>query len=413
MSVAYRFCRVKRFFAAKLIHCYQYVEPWSSVFMKSAPKIQELVQSIIATPSVSSTLPQYDQSNLAVVNLLANWLDPLGFDVKIKAIPGQTGKANLIATLGSGTGGLVLSGHTDTVPFDEHLWQSDPFKLIERDNRWYGLGACDMKSFLALCVAAVEPYKSANLRHPLTILGTADEESSMSGARNVTRQDLNHAKYALIGEPTGLVPINRHKGIMMLKLKIIGSSGHSSDPNLGNNALDALGWVITELGAFRQRLSTQYTDTSFDIVVPTLNLGCIHGGDNPNRICDHVELSFDLRILPGMNGSAIVEAIRLELQPRLEASGLEFHLGLLHPPVAAFQSSGNGLLQSIQDIHSGTAGSVAFATEAPFLTELGLETIVLGPGSIDQAHQPNEFLELAQLEPTIAIIRALINKYCC
>jgi acetylornithine deacetylase len=381
--------------------------------MNTTPKLQEMVKSIIATPSVSSTLPQFDQSNLAVVNLLANWLEPLGFRVDIKPIPGQDDKANLIATLGTGTGGLVLSGHTDTVPFDAHLWSSDPFKLHERNDRWYGLGVCDMKSFLALCIAAVEPFRQAKLQHPLTILGTADEESSMSGARNVAIDDLNHAKYALIGEPTGLKPINRHKGIMMLNLKVTGSSGHSSDPSLGNNALDATGFVIQELGLFREKLAKDYRDTNFEVVVPTLNLGCIHGGDNPNRICDSVELSFDLRILPGMNGTALIHEIRQRLQPRLEAQGLQFGLDLLHPPVAAFKSSGEQLLKTIQDTHTGTAGSVAFATEAPFLTDLGLETIVMGPGSIDQAHQPNEFLELAQLAPSIAIIRALVNKYCC
>jgi acetylornithine deacetylase len=270
-----------------------------------------------------------------------------------------------------------------------------------------------MKSFLALCISAAEPYIHTKLKHPLTILGTADEESSMSGARNILASDLNHAKYALIGEPTCMVPINRHKGIMMLALTVTGQSGHSSNPEFGINALDATGLVIEELGNIRNSLTQQYVDTSFDVPGPTLNLGCIHGGDNPNRICDHVELSFDLRVLPGMNHDAIIEEIQQRIQPRLKDNGLAFDLRLLHPPISAFQSSGRDLLTTIQKISGQTAGSVAFATEAPFLEQLGIETIVLGPGSIEQAHQPNEFLDLAQLDPTIAIIRALINKYCC
>ena len=381
--------------------------------MTLTPKLHEMVRSIIATPSVSSTLSRFDQSNLAVVDLLANWLEPLGFSINIKRIPNHKGKANLIATLGTGTGGLVLSGHTDTVPYDEHLWQSDPLTLLERDNRWFGLGVCDMKSFLALCVTAVEPYVGAKLKHPLVILGTADEESSMSGARNVNATDLSEAKYAVIGEPTDLTPVDRHKGIMMLSLKLTGSSGHSSDPTLGINALDGAGFAIQELVKYRTRLSRQYQDPTFQIASPTLNLGCIHGGDNPNRICDHVELLFDVRVLPEMDDRIVVDEIRDHLQPRLSVRGLSCNLSLLHPPVPAFQSSGGGLKKTIESVTKRKATSVAFATEAPFLTKLGIETIVIGPGSINQAHQPNEFLDLAHLEPTIAIIRALIDKYCC
>ncbi len=385
--------------------------------MKIAPDLAEMVTSLTATASVSSTLPEYDQSNLDVVHLLANWLQPMGFSVKIKPIPQHPGKANLIATLlpsnGNNTGGLLLSGHTDTVPFDAHLWDSDPFKLLQQNNRWYGLGVCDMKSFLALCIAAAEPYVDAKLSHPLTILGTADEESSMSGARDINAADLSNPEYALIGEPTNLTPVSRHKGIMMLALKITGQSGHSSNPELGANALDATGLVIEELGKIRDSLSQRYIDTSFDIPTPTLNLGCIHGGDNPNRICDHVELSFDLRVLPGMNHNAVMDEIQERIQPRLTDQGLEFGLRLLHPALAPFQSSGVELLETIQQTTGHKPGSVAFATEAPFLEDLGIQTIVMVPGSIDQAHQPNEFLELAQLEPTIDIIRALIDRYCC
>ena len=371
-----------------------------------------MVKSLTATPSVSSTLCQFDQSNAGVIDLLANWLEPMGLKVKIQQVPNHPGKANLIATLGEGSGGLVLSGHTDTVPFDAHLWQSDPFTLLEKNDRWYGLGVCDMKSFLAICITAITPYLDTKLNHPLTILGTADEESSMSGARCIDPNDLNNASYALIGEPTGLKPVTRHKGIMMLSLKVTGESGHSSNPSLGNNALDATGRVIEELGTFRQHLVNNHSDSSFDVATPTLNLGCIHGGDNPNRICDHVELSFDLRILPGMNNLALIDQIDKRLRPRLEESGFTLDLQLLHPPVDAFESSGSHLLDTIGSFNGGTAQSVAFATEAPLLTNLGIETIVMGPGAIDQAHQPNEYLELSQLEPTIAIIRALINKYC-
>ncbi|HJP51477.1 MAG: acetylornithine deacetylase [Pseudomonadales bacterium] len=380
--------------------------------MHRTPKLQEMVQTLTATPSISSTLTQYDQSNLDVVHLLANWLDSMGFAIKIKPVSGYPGKANLIATMGEGTDGLLLSGHTDTVPIDSHLWHSDPFTLQEKGDRWYGLGVCDMKSFLAICLSAVAPYIGQSLQKPLTILGTADEESSMCGARALDASDLNHARYAIIGEPTSLVPVTRHKGIMMLSLKVMGKSGHSSKPELGKSALDAAGSVIHELGRYRRILSEKYQDTNFEVVEPTLNLGCIHGGDNPNRICDHVELAFDLRILPGMNNHAIISEISDRLEPLVTDLGLQFELQTMHPPLDAFESSGTDLLATIQKTNTRQPASVAFATEAPFLTNLGIETIVIGPGSIDHAHRPDEFLELAQLDPTIAIIRALIDKYC-
>lgn len=380
--------------------------------MPDAPPLKEMVSRLVATPSVSSTLPQYDQSNEAVIDLLAGWLEPLGFNIVIRPVPGKPGKANLIATLGRGAGGLVLSGHTDTVPFDEHLWHTNPFELTVRDDRWYGLGTCDMKSFFALAIEAARTFAREEFDQPLILLATADEESSMSGARALDAASLAGARYAVIGEPTSLRPVNQHKGIMMLSLSIKGSSGHSSNPDLGNNALDATARVLDDLCAFREELKERYRDPAFEVSFPTLNLGCIHGGDNPNRICDHVDLSFDVRVLPGMDNTNVMEEIDARLQPRLGDLGLDVELKLLHPSVPPFENADNELATTLRSLTGFEPKSVAFATEAPFLSGLGMETIVMGPGSIDQAHQPDEFVEVAQLDPTIAIIRRLIELYC-
>lgn len=380
--------------------------------MTTAPPVREMVEKLVSIPSISSTMDQFDQSNLDVVHTLANWLEPLGFDIAIKPIPARPGKANLIATRGKGSGALVLSGHTDTVPFDGHLWQSDPFRLTEKGDRWYGLGSCDMKSFFALAIAAFEPFVNKEFDHPLILLATADEESSMSGARALAAAELSEARFALIGEPTDLRPVNQHKGIMMLGVTVEGHSGHSSDPSLGKNALDATGLVIQELGKFREELRARYAQPAFKVAWPTLNLGCISGGDNPNRICDHVKLEFDVRVLPGMDNDTIRSEIAGILVPKLEALGMKCRVDLLHPPVPPFEATGNDLIETTRKLTGQDESSVAFATEAPFLANLGMETVVLGPGSIDQAHQPNEYLELNQLESTIGIIRGLIKKYC-
>jgi acetylornithine deacetylase len=381
--------------------------------MQTNPGLNEMVEKLISTPSISSTLAQYDQSNLDVVHLLANWLEPLGFEISINPIPGKPEKANLIAKRGSGDNAFVLSGHTDTVPLDEALWDSNPFTITEKDDRWYGLGTCDMKSFFALIIEALTPLLEKEFTHPLIILATADEESTMSGARALSAAELCNARFAVIGEPTGLKPVNQHKGIMMLRALVTGTSGHSSNPGLGRNALEGTSLIIDELVRYKDELKSGFSNDSFAIAYPTLNLGCIHGGDNPNRICDHVDLAFDVRVLPGMDNDEVMETLRERLKPRLTNLELTCELELLHPPVPPFENQKDELMKSIEQLTGQPAMPVAFATEAPFLDSLGMETMVLGPGSIDQAHQPNEFIPLNQLTPTIDIIRNLISKYCC
>ena len=172
----------------------------------SSPELLERFKTLIGSASISSALPEYDSSNRQVVEHLANWLNDLGFNCEVmpvpKEYPEQTDKFNLIATLGSGPGGLVLSGHTDTVPCNPEKWQSDPFKLEEKDGKLFGLGTCDMKGFFALAIEAALTFVDTPLQQPLIILATADEESSMSGARALVEQGKPKGRYAIIGEPT-------------------------------------------------------------------------------------------------------------------------------------------------------------------------------------------------------------------
>ena len=145
----------------------------------------EAFSSLIAAPSVSSIDPLFNQSNRAVVEMLAGWFEDLGFATEIQLVSSDPDKLNLIACLGQGEGGLVLSGHTDTVPYDESLWTQDPFKLCEIDNRLYGLGSTDMKGFFPIVLAALEKIDLGKLNRPLFILATCDEESTMAGAKAV------------------------------------------------------------------------------------------------------------------------------------------------------------------------------------------------------------------------------------
>jgi len=381
--------------------------------MSAIPDLVTMLRELIAVPSISCTSPDWDQSNLGVIEKLEGWLAALGFSTEVMPVPGYPGKANLIATLGTGPGGLVLSGHTDTVPCNEELWHSDPFRLDERDNRFYGLGTCDMKGFFALAIEAARRFADQPLKQPLIVLATADEESSMSGARALAEAGRPRARYAVIGEPTGMKPIYMHKGIMMEAIRVTGRAGHSSDPSLGASALDAMYGVMGELIAFRRELQQQYRQSDFAVSVPTLNLGCIHGGDNPNRICGRCELEFDLRPLPGMHIDVLREAIQKRLAPLQEPYGVRIELEPLFPGIPSFQNDRNSeLVRTAEQLTGHRAEAVAFGTEAPFLQDLGMDTIVMGPGHIDQAHQPDEYLGHDQIKPTVAILEQLIQKYC-
>ncbi len=385
--------------------------------MHPSPPLKTMIAELIGLPSISSADPALDQSNLGVVHRLAEWAESIGFEVSIDPI--SEGKANLIAILNPfedvfHPGGLVLSGHTDTVPCDPGLWQQDPFKAKERDGKLFGLGSCDMKSFLALAIEAAKGLDRKKLTAPLVLIGTADEESSMSGARQLLAQNRRLGRSALIGEPTGLKPIRMHKGMMMEAIRIHGRSGHSSDPRLGVNALDGMSRVLSALIAFRDELAAQHRNPAFEVETPTLNLGAIRGGDNPNRICGHCETLIDLRPLPGMDIDHLHQCLTERLEETLEAiPGLTLEVVRLFPGLPAFETPKDSpLVRACEDLSGHQAGAVAFGTEGPFFHDLGHDTLILGPGHIAQAHQPDEFLPLNQVPPMLAILEGLIQRHC-
>jgi acetylornithine deacetylase len=371
--------------------------------------LRELVQQV----SVSSTNPLLDQGNSAVIDLLAERLQALGFGIEIMPVNEDGSKCNLIATRGSGPGGLVLAGHTDTVPFDDDLWNFDPLAITERDQRLYGLGSTDMKGFFPLALEASREFMDTDLRQPLIILATADEESSMSGARALAAAGKPLARQAIVGEPTGLVPVRLHKGIMMEAIRIHGSSGHSSDPALGHNALDGLHAVLAELIAYREALQQRHRHPGFDVAYPTLNLGCVHGGDNPNRICGQAEVHFDVRVTPGLSNAEVRAEIGERVQQLANRYPLQISMESLIPGADSYEQDADSELVKLAEKLTGhRAEAVAFATEAPYFQELGMDTIVLGPGSIKRAHQPDEYIELDQFQPCIDLLRQFIQHFC-
>ena len=271
-----------------------------------------------------------------------------------------------------------------------------------------------MKSFFALMLEAAARFRASDLRRPLVLLGTADEESSMSGARQLLASHRRLGRQAVIGEPTGLKPIRMHKGVMMESITVRGRAGHSSDPSLGANALTGMHAVMGELLAFQQELRDQYRNPAFAVDYPTLNLGAIHGGDNPNRICGACELLIDIRPLPGMTLATLEELLQTRLAGALARHpGLMLEVKSLFPGVPPFENPADSAMTEACEALSGhPASAVAFGTEAPFLAQLGLETIVMGPGYIEQAHQPDEFLPLAHIQPGVELCARLIERFC-
>ena len=235
----------------------------------------------------------------------------------------------------------------------------------------------------------------------------------MAGARALAASGKSLGRYAVIGEPTGLKPINMHKGVILESIRLRGRSGHSSDPSLGVSALEGMQAVMSELLAWRDELQAENHNPLFKVPVPTLNLGRIQGGDNPNRICANCELHLDLRPLPGM----ALETLRAELQQRVKRAlkgwTLDIEFDSLFCGMPAMHTDRTSEIVKVAEQLTGEyVGTVAFATEGPYLNQLGMESIILGPGDVEQAHQPDEYLPVDRLKPTVDLLTDLIKHFC-
>lgn len=374
------------------------------------PGFKEIYSGLISTSSISSTDPSWDEGNLQVIEKLETWLSDIGFDVQVNQV--KPGKFNLIAKKGAGEGGLLLAGHSDTVPYDQGRWNYEPHVLTEDNNRFYGLGTADMKGYFAFIIDAVKNIDWSKQSKPLYILATCDEETTMIGARDFAHNAPFKPDYCIIGEPTSLVPIRAHKGHIANAIRVTGKSGHSSDPALGVNAIEIMHEVLFALKNLRDDLVKQYHHPGFAIPTPTLNLGHIHGGDSANRICGCCELHYDIRPLPGLSLDSLDNMLRHCLQEVEQKWPGRIEITPLHEPVPGFECQhDHPFISDMESICELSSETVNYCTEAPFLQQL-CPTLVLGPGSINQAHQPDEFLDFKFIQPTLDVLSKAIYKYC-
>lgn len=380
--------------------------------MTDLARTEAILGDLIAFPTVST------DSNLAMIAYLADRLESLGARVDTFADP--TGaKGNLFATLGpEGDGGIVLSGHTDVVPVEDQDWSSDPFEMIERDDRLFGRGTCDMKGFIAASLAMAERFTTLPLKRPLHFAFTHDEETGCIGGQalvaELVAQGLKPA-VAIIGEPTEMRVIEGHKGCKEVTTSFVGRAGHSSQPDLGVNAVEYAVRYIGKLMEIREALKTRAPANSrFDPPWTTLQIGVIEGGVAHNVIPDHAHLSWDLRCVQDSDEAFVDEAITAHvndvLLPAMKAIAPEADIvtevvgnvtGL-----AAMEDS--EAVKLVSDL-TGANGTdvVAFGTEAGLFQKAGIAAVVCGPGSILQAHKPDEYIARDQLVACLAMLDGL------
>jgi acetylornithine deacetylase len=357
-------------------------------------------------------------SNLALVEWVEAYLDRLG--VPHRRVPNADGsKSNLIASLGPpAEGGVVLSGHTDVVPVDGQAWSTDPWTLTERDGRLYGRGTCDMKGFLALALAAAPEL--ARAARPTHLAFSYDEEVGCLGAPSlieVIGRELPRPAVVVVGEPSGMEAVNGHKGIATFTVTVRGREAHSSQTQQGVSAIMEGVPLMAELTALAARLEREADPASpFTPKGATLTIGVVHGGTAGNILARECRFLFDLRCPPGLDPVAILEPFRRQvaeldraLKARAPEAGCELVRRSLTPPLAPEPDGAAEAFVRRLAGDNGPPRAVSFAAEAGQFQQAGFSTVICGPGSIAQAHQPDEFVELAQMQRGASFMRRLIE----
>jgi len=375
---------------------------------------REMLARLIAFDTTSAG------SNLALIDFARAYLAEHGIESRL-TYDDSRAKANLYASVGpAGPGGVVLSGHTDVVPVAGQPWQSDPFTLTERDGRLYGRGTSDMKSFIALALALMPDMLAAGLKRPLHLALSYDEELGCLGAPRMIADiaaNLPKPAIVIVGEPTRLKLGNRHKGCYGFQIDIQGRDGHSSATHRGVNAITHAAAVVDFIEAIAERHRREGPfDEGFDPPYTTLNVGEIAGGSAVNIIARHCRVGWEFRPIPVVDPGRVIaevetylaEVLRPRLTARAPEAKAEMWADCVVPPlVPRADSPGADLMRRLTGANE-TIG-LAFATEAGQFQEIGIDAIVCGPGSIEQAHQPDEFIELSQIAEGEAFLRRLIG----
>jgi acetylornithine deacetylase len=377
---------------------------------------KDILADLVAFPTVST------DSNLDMISYIARYLENHG--ARVEVFRDETGhKANLFATIGPDTdGGLVLSGHSDVVPVTDQDWSNDPFALVEQEGRLFGRGTCDMKGFIAATLAMAPEFAKANLSRPIHFAFTHDEETGCIGATHLVEalrtRDI-HPSMAIIGEPTMMRIIEGHKGCYEYTARFQGLEGHGSAPDAGVNAVEYAVRYVNRLLELREDLKTMYPDSSkFEPPWTTMNIGAVMGGSVHNVIAPKAEVKWEMRPVQPSDAdyvkSEIAEYCEHTLLPAMqdvypEASIETEIMGEVAGLIPADENEARRIVSELTG--ANTTDLVAFGTEAGLFQTLGMDVIVCGPGSIEQAHKADEYLAVDQLEQCLDLLSNLCRKF--
>ncbi len=374
---------------------------------------QEMLEKLISFNSISYN------SNLDLIKFVQDYLSEFGIESKIIYDETKT-KANLFATIGPvDKSGVILSGHTDVVPVEGQDWSSDPFALREDNGKLYGRGTCDMKGFIAVVLAKMPEIISANIKTPIHLAFSYDEEVGCFGAHKIG----DHIKemevepfLCVVGEPTEMKPITGHKSAGDYTCSVHGLECHSSMAPSGVNAVEAGADIVSYIRSVAKRMASEGPfNNNFEPPFTTVHTGVIKGGTALNIVPNHCEIEFEIRAIPEQDPAELIQEIKdyafRQIEPAMKAvnpkTGITF---VENASVPAFDIDDNHkMVDFIKSLSgSNSTSKVSFATEAGIFQEAGVPTIVCGPGSIEQAHKPDEFIKISEILKCEAFIDRLV-----
>jgi acetylornithine deacetylase len=372
----------------------------------------DLIQRLVQFNTVSR------DTNLPLIEYVATYLD--GFGIESHRVDSDDGKkSNLYASIGpEESGGVVLSGHTDVVPVDGQDWESDPFNPEVKDRKLYGRGTCDMKGFIGTALALIPEMNS--LSRPIHLALSYDEEVGCKGAPRMIRElsnNLPEPEAVIVGEPTRLSAITGHKGMVTLKTSIQGFEAHSSQTHKGVSAVMIAAKLVDTLNTMAIQLADVTSkDTGFEPHHSTIHVGVIHGGTAINIISRHCEFQWDIRCIPCDDPQTIINEFEKfcqdEILPNMEQISNDCYITTettaSAPSFLMKESPASALMHSLA-IPAGDRYA-PYVAEAGQFQAAGFPTVICGPGSIDQAHKPNEFIDLEQIEQGELFLRRLIQR---
>ncbi len=362
------------------------------------------------------------ESNLTIIHWIKDYIE--GFGIETTLVPNKENtKASLHCRIGPAVdGGVILSGHTDVVPVEGQIWDTDPFTLVKKGDKLFARGSADMKGYIACCLALLPTLKQADLKKPIYFAFSYDEEIGCLAAveliDHIKKTYLENAAYAIIGEPSSLEPVIGKKGVCYVQTEVNGSAGHSSGIHKEISAIHESTRLIIWLENKMKQLALSNRDPRFVPPHSTLHVGQISGGVATNIVADYTRFEWDVRVIPKDNIQTVFEEFftfckQREKEVQKLFPNFKIINTLLHPPVPALDTKETDPIVALTQKISGQYSwrTVSYAAEAGQFQEAGYQSIICGPGSIEQAHRANEFTTQEQLDKCVEMLKKLVVEF--